>query len=72
MVILLFFIIITAMYVLGYTHGYKECEWILQSSLNRLIEEVKVSEEFKIGSYEWEQQENMCHTDDGQEKKKKS
>ena len=54
--IFILFIIIVVMYVLGYTHGFRECEYRLQNSLNCLIEDVKAMEDYKIERYEekWE------------------
>ena len=65
-------IMVVIAYKLGYSHGFRECEDVVQDTLNRLMEDVKTMEAYKTGRVGWAKQENTCHTEDGQRKKKKN
>lgn len=62
-------IVAVAMYQIGYSHGYCECEEVVRETLNRLMEEMKEMEVYKTGRGRWEKQEGTRNTNVRKKKK---
>lgn len=52
MKLIVFLLIITAMYLVGYISGFRECENITQKVLNNIIEEQMEKDDYKVSRYE--------------------